>query len=57
MIKPGDQIGGRTVLRFMHLPSNRKPKFDPKTEMIWQFPDKPGSWVVCTLKIDLDERS
>ena len=52
MIKPGAKIGGRTVLRAMHLPAGRKPKFDPKTEMIWEFPAKPGSWIVCTLEMD-----
>ena len=55
MIRPGDKIGGRTVLRSMYLPLDRKPKFNSKTEMIWQFPKEPGLWVVCTLQIDLTE--
>lgn len=54
MIKPGDDVGGYKVLRAMNLPSERKPKYDPKTEKIWQFPAKPGSWVVCeNIPIDL----
>lgn len=54
-IKPGTKMGGRTVLRVMNLPDGRKPKFDPATEMIWEFPARPGLWAVCTQEIDLGE--
>jgi len=38
----------------MNLPAGRKPKFNPETEMVWEFPANPGSWVVCTLEIDIE---
>ncbi len=55
MIKPGDDIGGYKVLRAMNLPPERKPKYNPKTETIWQFPDHPGLWIVReNIPIDLE---